>query len=328
MILADKIINLRKKCGWSQEELAEQMGISRQSVSKWESGMSIPEIDKIIKLSELFGVSTDYLLKDELEEALPTESKELPQEGIKSVSVEEANTYMTLTESVANKIALAVALFILSPITLIILSGLSEYATLLSENMAAGIGVSTLLVIISIALMILIPNSLKLEKYDYLEKEAITLQYGVVGIVEKKKRSYENTYRIRMAIGVCCCVLAVVPMFIALCFTESDLIIIYMVAVLLALIALGVYIMTGPSTIYESYQKLLQEEGYRLEQKRMRKKLSALPGIYWCVVTAIFFIVSFLNDSWNDTSWIIWPVAGVLFVAYLGIIELIMKCKK
>ena len=67
MILADKIILLRKKCGWSQEELAEQLGISRQSVSKWESGMSIPDLDKIIKLSDLFEVSTDYLLKDELD---------------------------------------------------------------------------------------------------------------------------------------------------------------------------------------------------------------------------------------------------------------------
>ena len=43
MILADKIMALRKKCGWSQEDLADQLGISRQSVSKWESGMSIPD---------------------------------------------------------------------------------------------------------------------------------------------------------------------------------------------------------------------------------------------------------------------------------------------
>ena len=74
MILADKIAELRKKNGWSQEELAGQLGVSRQSVSKWESAASIPDLDKILKLSELFGVSTDYLLKDSQEpeeEALP-----------------------------------------------------------------------------------------------------------------------------------------------------------------------------------------------------------------------------------------------------------------
>ena len=64
MILADKIMSLRKQNGWSQEELAEQLNVSRQSVSKWESGTSIPDIEKIIKMSQLFYVSTDYLLKD------------------------------------------------------------------------------------------------------------------------------------------------------------------------------------------------------------------------------------------------------------------------
>ena len=60
MILADKIILLRKKSGWSQEELAEKMNVSRQSVSKWEGANSIPDISKIIDMSKIFGVSTDY----------------------------------------------------------------------------------------------------------------------------------------------------------------------------------------------------------------------------------------------------------------------------
>lgn len=71
MLLSEKIMSLRKRNGWSQEELAQQLGVSRQSVSKWESMASMPDIQKIMAMSELFGVSTDYLLKDELEE-LPT----------------------------------------------------------------------------------------------------------------------------------------------------------------------------------------------------------------------------------------------------------------
>ena len=67
MILAEKITMLRKKNGWSQEDLAMKLDISRQSVSKWESTASIPDLDKLIKLSEIFGVSTDYLLKDEID---------------------------------------------------------------------------------------------------------------------------------------------------------------------------------------------------------------------------------------------------------------------
>lgn len=75
MILAEKIALLRKRNEWSQEQLAEKLDISRQSVSKWESGASIPDMDKILKLSRLFEVSTDYLLKDEIVE----ENEKIPK---------------------------------------------------------------------------------------------------------------------------------------------------------------------------------------------------------------------------------------------------------
>ena len=68
MILADKIINERKKNGWSQEELADKLGVTRQSVSKWEGAQASPDLQRILQMSELFGVSTDYLLKDNCEE--------------------------------------------------------------------------------------------------------------------------------------------------------------------------------------------------------------------------------------------------------------------
>ena len=68
MILADKSTALRKKAGWAQEELAEQLGVTRQSVSKWEGAQSVPDMDKVVQMSRLFGVTTDFLLKDELSE--------------------------------------------------------------------------------------------------------------------------------------------------------------------------------------------------------------------------------------------------------------------
>ena len=59
MILAEKIMEERKKNGWSQEELAEKLSVSRQAVSKWESAQSIPDLQRVIQLSEILGVSTD-----------------------------------------------------------------------------------------------------------------------------------------------------------------------------------------------------------------------------------------------------------------------------
>lgn len=67
MNFAEKILNLRTEYGYSQETLAEKLNVSRQAVSKWESGATLPETDKVIALSDFFGVSTDYLLKDNIQ---------------------------------------------------------------------------------------------------------------------------------------------------------------------------------------------------------------------------------------------------------------------
>ena len=65
MTIDEKISTLRRDAGMSQDELAEKLDVSRQSVSKWESGKAIPDSAKILALSQLFDVSTDFLLKDE-----------------------------------------------------------------------------------------------------------------------------------------------------------------------------------------------------------------------------------------------------------------------
>lgn len=72
MKLAEKLFELRKEKGWSQEKLAEQINVSRQSISKWESGQVLPEIEKVIELSKIFQVTTDYLLLDENSEKSST----------------------------------------------------------------------------------------------------------------------------------------------------------------------------------------------------------------------------------------------------------------
>ena len=124
MILADKITEERKKNGWSQEELAERLGVSRQAVSKWESAGSVPDLQKVIQLANLFGVSTDYLLKDEMEpenrETRYDSQNEL-EESLHLVTMEEANEYLNTKKKAAPMIANATTLCILSPVLLILL---------------------------------------------------------------------------------------------------------------------------------------------------------------------------------------------------------------
>mgnify|MGYP002518399380 CR=1 FL=1 len=108
MILAEKLIKLRKQNGWSQEDLAMKLNVSRQSVSKWESMASIPDLDKIVKLSQIFGVSTDYLLRDDIEEEVVpvTSSVDYDQEDTAvRVSMEEASRFLQYNEKAASPIS-------------------------------------------------------------------------------------------------------------------------------------------------------------------------------------------------------------------------------
>ena len=177
MILADKIMLLRKKQGWSQEELAEKLDVSRQSVSKWEGGLSIPDLNKIIAMSALFGVSTDYLLKDEIEVEEPSETATSDDETARSVSAEDAHRYLNMVQRLSWRIALGVMLCILSPVCLILLGGATDVSSpwQIGENIAAGVGMIVLFLLVAIAVAIFIPTGIKLSEFSYLIKLVFSL---------------------------------------------------------------------------------------------------------------------------------------------------------
>lgn len=337
MILAEKIIKLRKQKGWSQEDLALHMGVSRQSVSKWESMSSLPDLDKIIKLSNLFGVSTDYLLKDDVEEepgyevetninntvsnhnSATLEMKEVPsKESTVEVSLDEANKYMELVEKTSKRIAGAVATCILSPVFLILFSGYAETGMIrINEDVAGGIGVAVLLIMIAGAVFIFVSDGIQLNKYEYLEKNNLNLQYGIAGIVEAKKEIHDPKYKTTIAVGVSLCILSVVPLLVTAGFDFPDQVYISLVAILLIFIACGVFLFVSVGMVHDCYDKLLEEGDYTREHKMNAKRNDTLSTVYWSIVTAIYLGYSFVTNAWGK-SWIIWPVAGVLFVAVIG----------
>ena len=329
MTLAEKVMLLRKQRGWSQEELAEHLGISRQSISKWESGISIPDIDRIIKMSDLFGVSTDYLLKEQIEFE-ENKREDQTNENIKiskaiEVSDEEVNDFINLTKKASIRIAASISLFILSPIIFVFLLGISEYENSnITENMASGIGATVLLFLVAIGVSILIINGMKLSKYSYLEKEMISLSYGVKESVKERKENFANGYHISIALGVVLCILGVVPLLLSGAFGASEMIQLYCVILLLVFVAVAVYLFVRYGIMVSCYEKLLQEGNYTIENKTTAKKLSNFSGAYWCFVTAIYLGISFYSNHWERT-WIIWPVAGVLFGAISIVLGAIMK---
>lgn len=330
MILADKIINLRKKNGWSQEELAEKLGVTRQSISKYEGAQSIPDLDKILKLSEIFGVTTDYLIKDELEEEeyAPSQTQENESESDRSVhkvTMEMANEYLQIIDWSAGKTAFATMLCILSPIVLLMLGAMSEMPDYhISENAAAGIGICVLIVLIAIAVTIFILCGMKTKKYEFMEKEDIETAYGVSGMVKEKRDAYHSPYVTQLVIGITCCICSVIPLFGTLAVSESDFYMVSAVCMLLALVAIGTYFIVRSAAKMNAMNQLLEEEDYTRQKKHENKKMSGPVMVYWLIATAIYLAWSFTTNDW-DRTWIIWPVVGVLFPAFYAIVNGIRK---
>lgn len=330
MILAEKIMEERKKNGWSQEELAEKLSVSRQAVSKWESAQSIPDLQRVIQLSEIFGVSTDYLLKDECETPQPIEGVEPSDKDfpLKKVSVEDANDFMEVRKKNAPKIAAAVAACIVSPSVLIFLAGLSEAQIgNISEGVAASVGLVCLLGFVAAAVFTFIFCGMQTKRFEFLENECFETAYGVEGLAKEKLKNYEGTFTRGIAVGVVLCIVAAIPLLVAACMDAPDAVCTSFVSLLLILVACGVYMIIRVGMIKGSYDILLQEGDYTISEKKLKKKSDAFSGAYWCIATAIYLGWSFWTMRW-DFTWIIWPVAGVLFAAVSGIFRAVMQNEK
>ena len=321
MILADKIIELRKRNGWSQEDLAEKMDVSRQSISKWESAQSVPDMGRIVLLSELFGVSTDLLLKDnmELEGTVETEYSDSP---LRSVSLQEASDFLRMREYNAPRIALGVLLCILSPVLLILLGGASDYGVLpLTDNQAVGIGLVALFVLVGCAVALFITCGLRSSKYEYLEKEPIETLYGVSGMVRERRERYRPTFSLRLTIGIVLCVVSVIPLFLSLILNGGDSFLSVLgVCAILVIVGAGVMLIVQSSIVWDGFKQLLEEGDYSRNEKADAKKYGWISGTYWMLITAAFLAWSFITNRW-DRSWIIWPIAGVAYGAFCAILK-------
>lgn len=355
MKLAEKIMAMRKQRGWSQEELAQQLSVSRQSVSKWESGASVPDLDKILKMSEIFDVSTDALLKEEMDlnerntvfEDLQNERMKMepPDRGnfvnnqndtqqqfgedtrneeipTHHVSMQEAKDYIEWAKHKAPWIALGTFLCVLSPVWLLLLGGTAEYKVLpITEDMAGGMGIAILLCMVAVAVAIFIIKGTPQERFQFFETQHLIADEEVRAMILEEKQEFALLSRKCGVTGVVLSILSVVPMMLMAAFSMPDIYYIYSLGVLLIFVAIATFFFVWSGTIAGSYRILLEEDDYSLKNKQNSGRRTQISRIYWCSVTAIFLAVSFLTNRW-DLTWIIWACAGVLCGAVSAIMSL------
>ena len=322
MILADKIIELRKKNGWSQEDLAQKMDVSRQSISKWEGAQSVPDMNRILRLSEIFGVTTDFLLKDDrsFEEERETAgydsgmADENDMEKPRLFSMEEASAFLDNRSEAAARISIGVMMCILSPVLLLILTALQEAGHLsLTEDQAAGTGLLLLLSLIGGAVALFVVTGLKGQRFDFLEKELIDTAYGVDGMVKERRERFRPAYIQQLTVGIVLCVMSVVPVCVSMIlYGDRDLPMEIASAGLLVMVAIGVLLIVRVCMIWDGFRMVLEEGEYSRAEKIEKRKNQYIDAIYWLAVTAGYLAYSFVTGAWQR-SWIVWPVAGLVY---------------
>lgn len=267
MGLSERITDLRKKNGWSQEELAEKLGVSRQAVSKWESGQATPDLDKVINLSNVFGVTTDYLLKDE--EFTPSDEK---SDDIPIIDEKYAKRFIDTNKRNAKLFATATFLCVISPITLIILGGLSDSpSSKIGEIFASIAGLCVLFALVIVGVSLFVYGGLKGECYEFFEKDtSFKLTLGARDYVRgEKKKSSDRFVKINI-IATSLCIASPIPLIVS-AFFENEVIILFMLGALLLTVGVGsgLFVLSGVES--SAYNKLLQEGDYTKENKKINK---------------------------------------------------------
>lgn len=325
MTFSDKLIALRKKAGWSQEELAERLNVSRQSVSKWESAQSMPDIDKILQLSSLFSVTTDCLLKDTQDDTQPAAAQ--TPSPLPRVTLTQAEDYLTKAQANAPQMALATALCIVSPIPLLALGTVRELGLLgLDDNLAGGLGMIALLVLVAVAVVLFMQCGAAVREYEFLEKEPIETEHGVTALVRERRAAFAPEYDRANRIGAALCILAAVPLFAAVMVGVSFLMSMS-ICLLLVLVACGVYAFVRVGTVQDALNQLLEEGDFTRDAKARKGAIRAVAAAYWLVVVAIFLFYTFgpYGNGQPEYSWFIWAIAGVIFAAVMVVMKAVQR---
>ena len=332
MTFSEKISALRKQKGWSQEELAEKLMVTRQAVSKWESAQSMPDLDKLVQLSEALGVSTDYLLKDEQAQSAPVPATAEQTVKPRHVTQEEARRYLQLQTAAIPKTTLGVALCVWSPIALI---GLPVLRSTLNwgfpEEICSGIGLCVLLVMVAAGVALLLTASGKLREFEYLEREPIETDNGAREQALHMQREMASFCTRQNTIGVVLCILSVLPLFALMCVPGvPDGYYSLAVCALLLLVGIACLLLVRTGSMRGAVDKLLEQGDYTRENKAKSRFVGAVSAAYWLVVTAAFLFYTFgpKGNGQPQYSWFIWAIAGVLYGALMAALSVCRKKSK
>lgn len=331
-MLAEKIYQLRKAKNWSQEDLAAKIGVSRQSVSKWERGEALPDLERMISLSDVFGVSIDDLIRsnkiteDNQEEVQsqpkttpPQADQESPLAALNEIDLASAHAYLQVKQVTSQSNAAACFLIIIGSGSFFSLQMMAD--ELPSAFWLQIIAWVILLASIAIASASFMQNQQLSEEYRWIETQPHQLGFQVQEILERDQKANREIWQKQTITGTSLCILSALPLVITSSILDDDLPIAISLIATIALISAGVYQLMRSSGLKKGYQTLLQgpQASNRLSQTsdddpEFKKDpiLAQVQNIYWGLVLASYLTISFIFRAWA-WSWILFVIAPFLF---------------
>ena len=296
----DNLLHLRQQRNMTQEQLAMLLGVSRQSVAKWEGGQSTPEVDKLVKMAELFGCSLDEFVAEDLStrEVAPTEI--LP-EGAPPTDVCGYDAHI---RRFAVNIATGVGL-IIAGVAIALL-----FVALLGENTAEIITPVCILVFVAVGLIFILPASLRhaafVKAHPFVEDFYTPAQ----------KEAEHHSFTVQLTIGIVLIIVGVIVVVIAGISANEQFHMLGAAAMLL-LIAVGVWNSVHGSIVHgltdvSYYNRERADEQWERDNPRVGR----ICGIIMLIATVIALLLLFGGMALDSSPavsffWVAWIVGGI-----------------
>lgn len=287
MSLSENLQNLRKINNLSQEELAEKLNVSRQAVSKWESGSGFPETEKIITICEIFNCSMDELVKGKISSDINTEK----------------NDYDLIMTKAAKGISIGVAIILIGVSIMLTILGLASNDQ--QEEQLALIGVIAVLVGVVFAVPLFIIYGSKVENFKK-KNVKIANVYS-----EEEIEKGNSKYTVYITIGISIILLGVIAMMLLLglkTFGQENSL---PVAILMYFVTIGVFIIVYSGKMKEKFNIEKYNNENTEEYKKIENKIGKICGIIMLITTIIYLICGFTFNIWH-INWVVYPVGGIL----------------
>lgn len=291
-MFGENLQNLRKIKNMSQEQLAEKLDVSRQAVSKWESGSGYPEIDKIISICEIFNCNMDTLMKGKISEDTTADKKR----------------YDNFENTFSKGITLAIGLILFGVTLGLFISNIVPEDSIEADKFSA-IGIAVLLCFVVIAVPIFI--YLGIRKRDFKNKYPKLPNF----YSEEEIDNFNRKFPIMISIGVSLIIIGVILVVLlpGINIVAEESMIptsIFMLLVTISVVIFTYYGIQKDKYDIDSYNnENSMNKAYA--EKQENDIVGRISGAIMLTATAIFLLISFLFDSWS-ISWIVFPIGGLM----------------